>query len=111
MTVPNRGDLVYLNFQPQSGHEQTGTRPAIVLSPAPFNQITGFAVVCPITRQQKHYPFEVPLPNGLAVEGVILTDQIKSLDWRSRHLKVKGKAPDDIVRDCLVLIHTFIGSE
>ncbi|MEK5085216.1 type II toxin-antitoxin system PemK/MazF family toxin [Bacillus subtilis] len=103
-----RGDLVYLNFNPQAGHEQAGRRPAIVLSPKNFNQTTGFAVVCPITNQQKGYPFEVALPDGLAIQGVILTDQVKSLDWRARRFQVVGQAPEIIVSDCLDYIHTFL---
>ncbi|MET3506956.1 type II toxin-antitoxin system PemK/MazF family toxin [Halalkalibacter oceani] len=109
MSTPDRGDLVYVNFNPQSGHGQAGTRPAIVLSPKPFNEVTGFAVVCPITRQQKGYPFEVALPGELAIEGVILTDQVKSLDWRARGFTMKEKAPEKIVQNCLKLIHTFLG--
>ncbi|MCC3358958.1 type II toxin-antitoxin system PemK/MazF family toxin [Bacillus sp. REN16] len=108
MSIPERGDLVYVNFNPQAGHEQAGTRPAIVLSPQTFNKVTGFAVVCPITRQQKGYPFEIALPSGLAIEGVILTDQVKSLDWRARCFNIKGQAPQDVVTDCLDIIHTFL---
>lgn len=108
MQVPDRGDLVYLDFNPQAGHEQAGRRPAIVLSPKAFNAITHFAVVCPITRQEKGYPFEVKLPVGLPIEGVILTDQVKSLDWRARRFEVKGQAPIETVADCLELIHTFL---
>ncbi|MDW0118127.1 type II toxin-antitoxin system PemK/MazF family toxin [Sporosarcina thermotolerans] len=106
--VPNRGDLVYLNFSPQSGHEQRGRRPAIVLSPKSFNDLTGFSVVCPITTQQKGYPFEVEIPYGLAINGVILTDQVKSLDWRSRGLNIEGQAPEETIIECLNLISTFL---
>lgn len=97
-----------MNFNPQAGHEQAGRRPGIVLSPKKFNQVTGFAVVCPITRQQKGYPFEVALPDNLAIQGVILTDQVKSLDWRARQFEIKGRAPEEIVSECLELIHTFL---
>ena len=110
MSTPERGDLVYVNFNPQAGHEQAGVRPAIVLSPKAFNEVTGFAVVCPITRQQKGYPFEVALPSGLAIEGVILTDQVKSLDWHARHFYVRGHAPQQVVNDCFDLIHTFLSA-
>ena len=106
--VADRGHLVYLNVNPQAGHEQTGSRPAIVISPESFNRITGFAVVCPITSVSKDYPFEVALPDGLAIHGVILTDQIKSLDWNARRLKVVDEAPAETVQDCLEKIHTFI---
>ena len=108
MQVPERGSLVYLNFSPQSGHEQKGTRPAIVLSPKSFNQVTGFASVCPITKQQKEYPFEVALPSGLKIEGVILTDQLKNVDWKARELKVVDVAPDGVVENCLQLIQSFL---
>ncbi len=70
--------------------------------------MTGFAVVCPITRQQKGYPFEVVLPKGEVIEGVILTDQVKSLDWKAREFNIKGKAPEKVIHQCLELIHTFI---
>ncbi|PLR75670.1 mRNA-degrading endonuclease [Bacillus sp. V3-13] len=108
MPAPERGDLVYANFNPQSGHEQAGRRPGIVLSPKIFNDATGFAVICPITNQVKGYPFEVALPNGLAITGVILTDQVKSLDWRARNFQITGQAPEEIIHDCLAKIHTFL---
>jgi mRNA interferase MazF len=82
--VPDAGDLIWLDFDPQTGHEQSGRRPALVLSPALYNDKAGLAVVCPITNQAKGYPFEVGLPAGLKLGGVVLTDQIKSLDWRKR---------------------------
>lgn len=106
--VPERGDLVYLNFHPQTGHEQAGRRPGIVLSPKAFNQSTGFAVVCPITNQQKGYPFEVPLPEHLHITGVVLSDQIKSLDWNAREVEIKDRAPDSVIEEVLDKIHTFI---
>jgi mRNA interferase MazF len=108
MATPDRGDLVYAQFNPQAGHEQAGHRPGIVLSPKTFNAATGFAVICPITSQVKGYPFEVALPSGLAISGVILTDQVKSLDWRARNFQFKDRAPQEVVDDCLTLIHTFL---
>lgn len=108
MSVPERGDLVYVNFNPQSGHEQAGNRPGIVLSPKEFNETTGFAAVCPITNTIRGWGYEVKLHDGLAFQGVILTDQVKSLDWQARNLKVRGQAPEDIVNDCLAKIHTFL---
>lgn len=108
MQVPARGDLVYVSFDPQAGHEQAGRRPAIVLSPKSFNQVTKFAVVCPVTSKEKGYPFEVKLPDSLPIKGVILTDQVKSLDWQARQFDIKGQAPDEIVADCLDRIHTFL---
>ncbi|WP_168121856.1 type II toxin-antitoxin system PemK/MazF family toxin [Paenibacillus sp. HB172176] len=88
MTIPERGDLVWLDFDPQAGHEQAGRRPAIVLSEADFNDLTGFAFVCPITKQVKEYPFEVALPEGLPFTGVVLTDQLKSLDVKNCKMKI-----------------------
>ncbi|WP_419889672.1 type II toxin-antitoxin system PemK/MazF family toxin [Paenibacillus xylanexedens] len=92
MIIPKRGDLIWLDFDPQVGHEQAGRRPAIVLSELEFNEITGFAVVCPITSQAKDYPFEVTLPEELPFSGVVLTDQLKSLDVRQRRIQIAGHA-------------------
>src|SRR3954471_14030479 len=83
--VPQRGDAVWITLTPQAGHEQAGRRPALVLSPASYNGKVGLALLCPITSQIKGYPFEVRLPDGLPVAGVVLADQIKALDWRARH--------------------------
>ncbi|TFE29057.1 type II toxin-antitoxin system PemK/MazF family toxin [Cohnella luojiensis] len=90
MSVPARGDLVVMDFDPQAGHEQAGRRPAIVLSELAFNQLTGFAVMCPITSNAKNYPFEVTVPEGLPVSGVVLTDQLKSLDYIKRRVRIIG---------------------
>lgn len=103
MTTPARGDLVWLDFDPQAGQEQAGRSPAIVLSEADFNKITGFALVCPITNQVKDYAFEVPLPEGLPFTGAVLTDQLKSLDVKKRKIKVVGSVPLDsnLMKDVL----------
>ena len=82
--VPQRGDVVWITLNPQSGHEQAGRRPAVVLSPGIYNEKVELAILCPVTNQIKGYPFEVLMPDGLPVSGVILADQIKSLDWRVR---------------------------
>lgn len=82
--VPDRGDVVWIDFNPQTGHEQAGRRPAVTLSPALYNGRTGLALLCPITNQIKGYPFEVTIPQGWNVTGVVLADQVKSLDWRRR---------------------------
>lgn len=82
--TPEQGDVVWLDFNPQAGHEQRGRRPALILSPTAYNKRIGLALVCPLTKQAKGYPFEVELPDGLPVAGVILSDHIKSQDWRAR---------------------------
>lgn len=82
--VPERGEAIWLTFDPQAGHEQAGRRPAVVLSPAAYNGKTGLALVCPITTRKKGYPFEVDIPQGCAVAGSVLADQVRNLDWRAR---------------------------
>jgi len=95
--VPDAGDVVWVDFTPQAGHEQAGRRPAIVLSPKLYNEKAGLAVLCPITSHAKGYPFEVAIPSALAVRGVILADQWKSLDWRHRHVQRFGKLPASVL--------------
>ncbi|OAB43489.1 endoribonuclease MazF [Paenibacillus glacialis] len=108
MIIPDRGDLVYLSFDPQAGHEQAGRRPAIVLSPKAFNQATGFATFCPITNQSKGYPFEVKLTEEGKITGVILSDQIKTLDWKARRCEIVGQAHNSVTQEVLDKIHTFL---
>ena len=81
--IPDRGDVVWIDFSPQVGHEQSGSRPALIISPASYNGKVGLSLLCPITNQMKGYPFEVSIPSGHEVEGVILSDQVKSLDWKN----------------------------
>jgi mRNA interferase MazF len=99
--VPERGDVVWITLNPQAGHEQAGRRPAAVVSPAAYNSKVGLALLCPVTSQVKGYPFEVPIPQGLAVTGVILADQIKSLDWRTREAEFACSLPTETVCDVL----------
>ena len=82
--VPARGDVIWITLNPRVGHEQAGRRPALVLSPSSYNGKVGLAILCPVTSQVKGYPFEVAIPSGLKLGGVILADQVKSLDWRLR---------------------------
>jgi mRNA interferase MazF len=89
--VPDEGDIVWLNFTPQSGHEQAGRRPAVVLSPKAYNRRAGLAVCVPVTNQIKGYPFEVVL-SGAGATGAALADQVKSLDWQARQAERKGTA-------------------
>lgn len=99
--VPDRGDLVWLSWDPQAGHEQMGHRSAVVLSPLAYNQRTGLAVFCPVTSQVKGYPFEVTVPSGLPVSGAILSDQVKSMDWVARRAEFICTLPDCAVREAL----------
>ncbi len=102
--VPERGDLIWLSLDPQAGHEQRGRRPALVLSPAAYNGKTGLALVCPLTSQVKGYPFEVALPEGLSVSGVVLSDQLRSLDWRVRRADFICKAPYRLLEEVVAKI-------
>ena len=95
--VPDRGDIVWLNFTPQTGHEQRGKHPALILSPKIYNEKTSLCVCLPITSKVKGYPFEVALPRGLEVEGVILSDQIKNLDYVAREIAFICEAPHDVL--------------
>ena len=95
--VPARGDVVWVTLNPRVGHEQSGRRPAIVLSPSTYNRKAGLFVLCPITSQVKGYPFEVAIPEGLPVSGVILADQVKSLDWRARNAELLCTLPLDVI--------------
>lgn len=95
--VPDRGDLVWMEFTPQMGSEQAGRRPALVISPRAYNAKVGLALFCPVTSRVKKYPFEVALPEGSGVVGVVLADQLKSLDWRSRKAKLIERASPEVL--------------
>jgi mRNA interferase MazF len=92
--IPERGDAIWISFNPQAGHEQAGHRPALVLSLSTYNSKTSLCLLCPITSQVKNYPFEVVIPDNPAIKGVILSDQIKSLDWQARKAQFITKLPD-----------------
>jgi mRNA interferase MazF len=92
---------VWVDFTPQAGHEQAGRRPALILSPESYNRKTGLAIACPITSQAKGYPFEVPMPAGLPIAGVILADHVRSIDWRARHAERVGQTPDETMAEVL----------
>ncbi len=106
--VPNRSDIVWLSFTPQAGHEQTGRRPALVLSPKAYNLRVGLAILCPITSQQKGYPFEVVLPPTLPIQGVVLSDQVKNLDWRARNAEYAATVPAETIDTVLRKLATLI---
>ena len=108
--VPERGDLVWLTFDPQAGHEQAGSWPAFVLSPAAYNGKTSLFLACPVNSRVKGYPFEIALPAGLPVNGVILADQIKSLDWKEGKALFAARTPPEIV-DAVALILPLISEE
>jgi len=105
--VPDRGDIVWLQFNPQSGHEQAGKRPALTLSPKAYNQKVGLALFCPLTNQEKGYPFEVKLGSS-KISGVILADQVKSLDWRKREAEFIVKAPSVVINKVIGLLNPLI---
>lgn len=107
--VPEAGDLIWIDFNPQAGHEQAGRRPGLVLSSATYNGKTGLAIVCPITNQQKGYPFEVSLPNGLPIRGAILADHVKNLDWKSRKAEKSSSVPENTLDDVRSKIMLLLG--
>jgi mRNA interferase MazF len=106
--VPRRGDVVRIAFNPQAGHEQAGRRPAVVLSPIAYNRKVGLALLCPITSQVKGYPFEVVVPSGLQVSGVVLADQVKSLDWQARGAEFICALPSATVSEILQRIGVLL---
>jgi mRNA interferase MazF len=106
--TPERGDAVWITLNPQAGHEQAGRRPVVVLSPSGYNGKVGLAILCPITNQIKGYPFEVLIPSGLAVSGAILSDQVKSLDWRAREAEFICVLPDATVTETLQKLSTLV---
>ena len=106
--VPERGDAVWITLDPQAGHEQAGRRPALVLSPSAYNGRVGLALLCPITPQVKGYPFEVRLPAGFPVAGVVGADQVKSLDWRARKATRIAAVPEEIVTQVVSRLQTLL---
>jgi mRNA interferase MazF len=105
---PRRGDLVWLNYDPQAGHEQAGRRPALVLSPEAYNRKVGLAIFCPITTQKKGYPFEVVIPAGLEMSGVILSDQIKNLDWKQRDTRFGCRLPAETLQEVVAKLRPLL---
>jgi mRNA interferase MazF len=105
--VPDAGDIVWLNFTPQAGHEQTGHRPGLVLSPAAYNGKTSLLICCPLTTQIKNYPFEGLI--GGTHPGAVLADQVKSLDWRSRNARLKGRVSPEQLAEVRAKIKALIG--
>lgn len=106
--APDRGDIVWLHFDPRAGHEQAGRRPALVLSPRAYNRKVGLALCCPITTQVKGYPFEVEIPEGSKATGAVLSDQIKSLGWRARRAERVCSAPAGVVDEATAKILALV---
>jgi len=106
--VPRKGDFVALTFDPQSGHEQRGRRPALVVSNDLFNKHTGLCIACPVTNTRRDYPFHVSIPEGCEVTGVVMVEQVKSIDFRARKVKCIGPAPESVVQEALSLLDACI---
>lgn len=106
--IPSKGDLIWLNFAPQAGHEQAGKRPAIVLSPIEYNKRTNLLIACPVTSRVKGYPFEVPI-SAEKIEGVVLSDQVKNLDWKHRKVSFIEKASEDVLEQVQQKLILLIG--
>ncbi len=106
--VPERGDLIWLDFDPQMGREQGGRRPALVLSPSQYNGRVGLCLVCSITNKTKGYPFEVALPDDSPATGFVLCDHLKSQDWRSRNASFIGRVEDDLVEEVVERVQTLL---
>jgi mRNA interferase MazF len=106
--IPGRGDVIWVTFNPQAGHEQAGRRPALVLSPSSYNGKVGLAILCPVTSQVKGYPFEVMIPLGSKLGGVVLADQVKSLDWRARKADFICKLPRETTSEVLDKLATLL---
>ena len=106
--VPSRGDVVWISLNPQTGHEQAGRRPVLVLSPSAYNRKVGLAICCPITSQVKGYPFEVLVPAGLSVTGAILSDQVRNLDWRVRRAQLICRLSGGATREVLQKLGTLV---
>jgi len=106
--IPERGDVVWLDFHPQTGHEQRGRRPAVVLSPHTYNGKVGLALFCPISSRIKGYPFEVPVPADCGVTGVVLADHVKNLDWRARRAEFICRLPNQVITDILAKLAVLI---
>jgi mRNA interferase MazF len=107
--LPETGDFVWLTFDPQAGREQAGRRPALVLSPRIYNAKSSLALVCPITSHAKGYPFEVPVPDGHGVGGVILADHVKSIDWKARRAEKLGRCPTETVEEVRARLAPLLG--
>ena len=106
--IPGRGEIVWLNFTAQAGHEQACHRPALILSPRAYNELTGMAVCCPITSRVRDYPFHIPLPDAGTIAGVVMVDQIRSLDWQGRRARFECHCPPEVVEEVLYKVNLIL---
>jgi mRNA interferase MazF len=107
--LPDRGDIITVDFSPQSGREQAGRRPALVLSPIEYNQKVGLCICCPVTSKRKAYPFEVDLERSPGVTRVVLVDQVSSVDWQARHASRVSRLPNLLLEKVVEKINILIG--
>lgn len=106
--VPRKGDFIAISFDPRSGHEQRGRRPALVVSNDLFNRHTGLCLVCPVTNTRRDYPFHVPIPDNKEIRGFVMVEQVKSIDFRSRKAKRIGRTPEQVLQEALSLLDAVI---
>ncbi|MHC1770064.1 MAG: type II toxin-antitoxin system PemK/MazF family toxin [Verrucomicrobiia bacterium] len=111
MNPPERGDVVWIDFEPRAGREQSGRQPALVLTPLRYNRLVGLLIGCPVTKQAKGYPFESVLPAELPVRGVVLADHVRSLDWRQRRAEFICRVPRGVVDEVTAKVHALLGDE
>jgi mRNA interferase MazF len=111
MKPPERGDLVWIDFDPQSGREQAGRRPALVLTPVRYNRLVGLLIACPVTKQSKGYPFESALPAGLPIQGVVLSDHVRSLDWQIRRAEFICRVTAEVMDDVTAKVQALLSEE
>ena len=107
-SIPEKGDFITVSFDPQSGHEQKGRRPALVVSNTAFNAHTGLAIVCPLTSTDRGYPFHVPVTGDAPAKGFVMVEQVKSLDYHARSARIIGKAPEALLDDVLSILDACI---
>jgi mRNA interferase MazF len=108
---PDAGDIIWIDLDPTVGHEQSGRRPAIVVSPRSYNAVAGLCVICPITSRVRGYPFEAVLPEGASVRGVVLADQPRSISWEKRPIALAGQAPDALLTEVRERLAALLGIE
>jgi len=106
--IPEKGDVIWLYFNPQTGHEQAGKRPALVITPKQYNKATGLGLFCPITSKIKQYPFEVIIPEEFGISGVVLSDHVKNLDWKARKAEFIFRLPENLIKEVISKLRVLI---